>query len=69
MKPLKRRDLIRKLVNLGYTGPKQRGKHPYMERGEESLTIPGEHRGDIPVWLQQEILRQAGIDKSDWEKA
>lgn len=69
MKPLKRREIIRKLRNLGYTGPKQQGKHPYMERDEETLTIPGEHRHDIPIWLQQQILRQAGISKNDWENA
>ena len=69
MKPLKRRELIRKLRALGYTGPVQRGKHPYMERGEASLTIPGEHRRDISVRLQMEIIKQARISKSDWEQA
>lgn len=69
MKPIKRRDLIRKLKTFGFTGPTRQGKHPYMERGEHSLTIPGEHRQDIEVWIQLEILKQAGISKRDWEQA
>jgi predicted RNA binding protein YcfA (HicA-like mRNA interferase family) len=69
VKPIKRRDLIRRLRTFGFTGPSQSGKHPYMERGEQSLTIPGEHTQDIGVWLQIEILKQAGISKEDWDKA
>ncbi len=40
-----------------------------MARGQLKITIPGEHRRDVPVWLQMEILRQAGIANEDWEKA
>ena len=69
MKPVKRRELIRRLRVLGFSGPKHKGKHPYMERGEQTLTIPGEHRRDISVPLLIEILRQAAISKEDWEKA
>jgi predicted RNA binding protein YcfA (HicA-like mRNA interferase family) len=69
VKPIKRRELIRRLRAFGFTGPKQGGKHPYMERGEETLTLPGEHRRDIGPGLQTEIIRQARISKHDWEKA
>jgi hypothetical protein len=40
-----------------------------MERGEQTLTIPGEHHRDISVALLHEILRQARISKEEWEKA
>jgi hypothetical protein len=40
-----------------------------MERGLQSLTIPGEHTRDIPAWVQLEILKQAGISKEEWEDA
>ncbi|HUF53637.1 MAG TPA: type II toxin-antitoxin system HicA family toxin [Dehalococcoidia bacterium] len=69
MKPLKRRELIRKLRKFGYTGPVQSGKHPYMERGDQNLTIPGEHGRDIGVGLQKEIIKQAGISRRDWKDA
>ena len=69
MKPLRRRELVRKLRALGWTGPKQRGKHPYMERGEDSLGIPNEHGEDISVSLQMKILRHGGITKKQWEDA
>lgn len=69
MRPLKRRELVRKLRRLGFTGPTQEGKHPYMERGSQTLAIPGEHRRDIPVSLQMRILKQAGLTKEDWENA
>jgi hypothetical protein len=32
------------------------------------LTIPNPHSGDISGALLAKILRQAGIERSDWEK-
>ncbi len=40
-----------------------------MERGEATLTIPNAHNRDITIALQREIIRQAGITKSEWENA
>jgi predicted RNA binding protein YcfA (HicA-like mRNA interferase family) len=69
MKPIRRREFIQKLKKLGWTGPKQRGKHPFMERRGKRLAIPNEHGEDISVSLQMKILREAGIPKRDWDKA
>lgn len=39
-----------------------------MVRGDLKLRIPNPHKGDIGKNLLNQILREAGIDKSEWEK-
>ena len=68
MKPISRRELVRKFRVLGFEGPISGGRHSFMQRGSLKVHIPGEHRRDIPVGLQQEILRQAGINVGEWEE-
>ncbi len=69
MRPLRRRELIRKLKVLGWIGPTPRGRHSYMELGARTVIVPNEHGEDISVSLQMKILREAGIPKRDWESA
>ncbi len=57
---------IRKMRAFGFTGPFQEGKHPYMIKGNVSLTVPNPHRGEISVDLLSRILKQASISRSDW---
>ena len=66
--PIKRQDLIRHLKQLGFKGPYSGGKHQFMIQGGLTLTVPNPHRGDIGIGLMTRILRQAGIDKDEWEK-
>ncbi len=66
--PITRRDLVRYLRDLGFEGPYSGGRHEYMVKGTIRLAIPNPHQGDIGRDLLARILRQAGIDKSDWEK-
>lgn len=66
--PIKRKDLIRYLIALGFAGPYSGGKHQFMIRGGLTLRIPNPHQGDIGRELLGRILRQAGIDRSEWEK-
>jgi predicted RNA binding protein YcfA (HicA-like mRNA interferase family) len=66
--PLKRKDLIRYLRQIGFEGPYSGGKHQFMLKGVLSLCIPNPHQSDIGKELLIRILRQAGIDRSDWEK-
>lgn len=65
--PLKHRDLVNNLRSLGFEGPFSGGKHPYMVKGDLVLTIPNPHRKDIGRNLLTRILKQAGIEKNDWE--
>jgi predicted RNA binding protein YcfA (HicA-like mRNA interferase family) len=66
--PIKRRDLIYYLRKLGFTGPFAGGKHEFMQRGDFSLAIPNPHGRDIGPKLLAVLLRQAGIDRTDWER-
>ena len=66
--PIKRKDLIRYLTELGFEGPYAGGKHQYMVRGEVKLALPNPHQRDISRDFLARILRQAGIDKNDWEE-
>lgn len=65
--PIKRQDLIRHLRELGFEGPYAGGKHQYMLKAEIKLAIPNPHQGDIGRELLNKILRQAGIERDEWE--
>mgnify|MGYP002403353482 CR=1 FL=1 len=65
--PIKRRDLIAFLRQLGFDGPFPGGKHDYMQRGQNRVRIPNPHRGDISLDLLREILSQAKISNQEWE--
>jgi predicted RNA binding protein YcfA (HicA-like mRNA interferase family) len=66
--PIKRRDLIRHLQQAGFDGPYSGGKHQFMVKGDITLWIPNPHQGDIGRDLLARILRQAHIDRDEWEK-
>lgn len=66
--PIKRRDLIRSLRELGFEGPYSGGRHEFMVKGTVKLFVPNPHSGDISRGLLSRILRQAGIDRQEWER-
>ncbi len=66
--PIKRRELIRCLRELGFEGPYSGGKHCFMTRGNLTLRIPNPHQRDIGKELLARILRQAGIDRRTWQE-
>jgi predicted RNA binding protein YcfA (HicA-like mRNA interferase family) len=66
--PIKRQDLIRLLKQVGFAGPYSGGRHQFMIKGDITLRIPNPHQSDIGKELLMRILRQAGIDKNEWEK-
>ncbi len=66
--PIKRQKLISYLKEMGFEGPYIGGKHQYMVKGELKLAIPNPHQGDIGRDLLPRILRQAEIDKAEWEQ-
>jgi len=59
-------DLVRTLVNMGFSGPYRTGKHHFMVKGEFKLTIPNPHRQEIGIPLLKEILNRAGISRDEW---
>lgn len=66
--PVSRRDLILYLRQLGFDGPYAGTRHQFMKKGDVTLYLPNPHRGDIGIELLTRVLRQAGIDKQEWEK-
>lgn len=65
--PIKRKDLIGYLKQLGFDGPYSGGKHQFMVKGDLTLRIPNPHQGDIGKELLSRILKQAQINKKEWE--
>lgn len=66
LSPVSWGDFVRRLHKLGFDGPYQGGKHPYMIRGNLVLTIPNPHRREIGVSLLSRILKRAGVTKEEW---
>jgi predicted RNA binding protein YcfA (HicA-like mRNA interferase family) len=66
--PVKRRELIYFLRQLGFDGPFSGRKHCFMSKGDITLRIPNPHQSDIGKELLARILRQAGISRDEWER-
>ena len=66
--PVKRKDLIRYLRQLNFTGPFSGGKHQFMVREKLKVRIPNPHKSDIGENLLNQILKEIGIDRTKWEK-
>ena len=67
--PVRRSELVRALRSLGFEGPFSGGRHQFMIRGTVTIRIPNPHQADIGRDLLSRILRQAGVDRDEWEKA
>jgi len=65
--PIKRRDFIHFLCQLGFSGPYSGGKHQFMVKENMRVRIPNPHKGDIGKNLLLRILREAGINREEWE--
>ena len=66
LKPVSWDGLCKKLNKMGFDGPFQGGKHPFMVKEDRILIIPNPHRKEIGVDLLVRILKQAGISRDDW---
>ncbi len=66
-KPVKYREMLRRLRAAGWDGPLYRGPHPFMIKDGHRLTIPNPHYGEIDWSLMKRILRQAGISTQEWD--
>ena len=66
--PIKRRELIYFLRQLGFDGPFSGRKHCFMSKDEITLRIPNPPQSDIVKELLARILRQAGVSRDEWER-
>jgi hypothetical protein len=58
LKPVSRRELVRKLNALGFEGPFPGGKHEWVRRGGLRVTIPNPHAGAIDPGFIRRLLKQ-----------
>jgi predicted RNA binding protein YcfA (HicA-like mRNA interferase family) len=65
--PIRRRELIQYLKRLGFEGPYSGGKHQFMVKDDITVRLPNPHQGDIGQEFLARILRQARIDREQWE--
>ena len=70
-KPVSRRELIRRLRELGFDGPHPGGRHEAMRDlfSGRKVPVPNPHSGDIDWSLTKRILAQAGITRKQWDQA
>lgn len=57
---------MRRLRKLGWEGPYAGGKHEFMIRGVMKFPVPNLHGGVLSVGMISEILRETGINRSEW---
>ena len=67
-KPISQRKSVQNFRKLGFEGPYSGGRHLFMKKGALKVHIPSKHKGDISAGIVNEILRQAGIDKQEWDR-
>jgi len=44
--PIRQKELIRYLRLCGFDGPYSGGKHPFMAKGDLTITIPNPHKDE-----------------------
>ena len=68
--PVSRRELVRRLGELGFGGPYIGSGHEYMTKGAIRIKLPNPHHGqDIGADLLARILRDSGISRDEWFSA
>lgn len=67
LKPLSRRELIRKLKRAGFGGPFSGGRHQYMIFEKLRIFIPNPHGGDIGFKIIKRIVADIDISEEDFE--
>jgi predicted RNA binding protein YcfA (HicA-like mRNA interferase family) len=67
-RPIKRREFVQCLRQLGFHGPFTGDTHQFMAKGSVRVRIPNPHRKDIGQNLLRHMLREAGIEISEWEE-
>ncbi len=66
LKPVKWKEFVSRMNELGFEGPLFGGKHPKMKKGNLTIIIPNRHESEIGAGFLMRLLRQAGISKDEW---
>lgn len=66
--PIKRKDLIYYLRQLGFDGLYPGGNHEYMKKENLKIYVPNPHgKSEISREFLLRILKQANIERKIWE--
>ncbi len=68
LRPIKRKGLVSRFRQLGFTGSYAGGMHEYMQRDRQKVRIPNPHQSDISVALLKRILEEADVSPQEWEQ-
>lgn len=70
-RPCKRRDFIRRLRKLGFTGPYSVTRHEFMVIGKYRLSIPSNAEFSVPqlrmMLSEAELILSRVISLEEWE--
>lgn len=66
LKPISRRELIRKMRLLGFQGPFSGGRHQFMRKGVFKIFIPNPHGKDIGKILLNQIIKDLKTSKKEF---
>lgn len=66
LRPLRAREIVRKLERAGFVFRRQTGSHArYVHPDGRGVAVPM-HPGDVPVPVVRSVLRQAGLSVEEW---
>ena len=67
-RPLRVREIIRRLERAGFVLRRQRGSHArYVHSDGRGVTVPM-HPGDVPAPVIRSIIEQAVLSEEEWER-
>ena len=68
LRPLRAREIVRKLEGAGFVLRRQSGSHArYVHPDGRGATLPM-HPGDVPTPVLRSILKQADLTEVEWEQ-
>ncbi len=66
LRPISRRELIKKLRKLGFDGPFSGGNHQFLEKKSFKIFIPNPHGKDIGKNLVRQMIHDLGISEKNF---
>lgn len=67
VRPLRPREVVRRLERAGFVRIRQRGSHVRLRNNEGlNVSVPF-HPGDVPLYVMRRILQQAGLTEEEWD--
>jgi predicted RNA binding protein YcfA (HicA-like mRNA interferase family) len=65
--PWSAREILRRLLKAGFVEVRQSGSHKVLRHPDGRMTYISIHPGDMPSGTFQNILKQAGLSRKEFE--